>query len=124
MCHLLCKKPEDNKNIPMLQITSYRLIDMPPPAAPDGGFWAYMAVFGCFMGNVIGDGVMYRFPSSLVLSFVYVLNVVLQHDLLNVSFIDYFYLQFWNLHAQLQVSFWGECFFAIKLNFLRTYLLL
>ena len=57
------KKTEDNKNIPTLQITSYRLIDMPPPAAPDGGFWAYMAVFGCFMGNVIGDGVMYRFPS-------------------------------------------------------------
>ena len=63
MCYLLCKKTEDNKNIPTLQITSYRLIDMPPPAAPDGGFWAYMAVFGCFMGNVIGDGVMYRFPS-------------------------------------------------------------
>jgi len=34
---------------------------MPPPVAPDGGFWAYMAVFGCFMGNVIGDGVMYSF---------------------------------------------------------------
>lgn len=36
--------------------------EMPPPVAPDGGFWAYMAVFGCFMGNVIGDGVMYRSP--------------------------------------------------------------
>jgi len=34
---------------------------MPPPVAPDGGFWGYMAVFGCFMGNVIGDGVMYSF---------------------------------------------------------------
>ena len=30
------------------------------PSAPDGGFWAYTAVLGCFMGNVIGDGVMYR----------------------------------------------------------------
>ena len=29
--------------------------------SPDGGFWAWMAVFGCFMGNVIGDGVMYRY---------------------------------------------------------------
>jgi len=34
---------------------------MPQPVAPDGGFWGYMAVFGCFMGNVIGDGVMYSF---------------------------------------------------------------
>ena len=39
---------------------------MPPPVAPDGGFWAYMAVFGCFMGNVIGDGVMYRFNLYLI----------------------------------------------------------
>ena len=38
--------------------------EMPPPVAPDGGFWAYMAVFGCFMGNVIGDGVMYRSISA------------------------------------------------------------
>jgi len=29
--------------------------------APDGGFWGWVAVFGCFMGNVIGDGVMYSF---------------------------------------------------------------
>ena len=29
--------------------------------APDGGFWGWMAVFACFMGNVIGDGVMYRY---------------------------------------------------------------
>ena len=29
--------------------------------APDGGLWAWLAVFGCFMGNVIGDGVMYSF---------------------------------------------------------------
>jgi MFS family permease len=29
--------------------------------APDGGFWGWMAVFACFMGNVIGDGVMYSF---------------------------------------------------------------
>jgi len=29
--------------------------------APDGGFWGWLAVFGCFMGNVIGDGVMYSF---------------------------------------------------------------
>ena len=28
--------------------------------APDGGFWGWMAVFACFMGNLIGDGVMYR----------------------------------------------------------------
>jgi len=31
------------------------------PPAPDGGFWGWMAVLGCFMGNVIGDGVMYSF---------------------------------------------------------------
>lgn len=31
------------------------------PPAPDGGFWGWMAVFACFMGNVIGDGVMYSF---------------------------------------------------------------
>ena len=30
-------------------------------AAPDGGFWGWMAVFACFMGNLIGDGVMYSF---------------------------------------------------------------
>lgn len=29
--------------------------------APDGGMWAWFAVFACFMGNVIGDGVMYSF---------------------------------------------------------------
>lgn len=29
--------------------------------APDGGFWGWMAVFACFMGNLIGDGVMYSF---------------------------------------------------------------
>lgn len=34
---------------------------MAAPKAPDGGAWAWMAVFGCFMGNVIGDGVMYSF---------------------------------------------------------------
>jgi len=28
---------------------------------PDGGFWGWIAVFACFMGNVIGDGVMYSF---------------------------------------------------------------
>lgn len=31
------------------------------PPAPDGGFWGWMAVIACFMGNVIGDGVMYSF---------------------------------------------------------------
>jgi len=31
------------------------------PVAPDGGFWGWMAVFACFMGNLIGDGVMYSF---------------------------------------------------------------
>jgi len=30
-------------------------------SAPDGGFWGWLAVFGCFMGNLIGDGVMYSF---------------------------------------------------------------
>ena len=30
-------------------------------SAPDGGKWAWLAVLGCFMGNVIGDGVMYSF---------------------------------------------------------------
>ena len=30
-------------------------------SAPDGGFWGWMAVFACFMGNLIGDGVMYSF---------------------------------------------------------------
>jgi len=29
--------------------------------APDGGFWGWMAVVACFMGNLIGDGVMYSF---------------------------------------------------------------
>lgn len=29
--------------------------------APDGGLWGWLAVFGCFIGNVIGDGVMYSF---------------------------------------------------------------
>ena len=33
---------------------------MAGPVAPDGGFWGWMAVIACFMGNVIGDGVMYR----------------------------------------------------------------
>ena len=28
--------------------------------APDGGLWGWLAVFGCFMGNLIGDGIMYR----------------------------------------------------------------
>jgi len=31
------------------------------PPAPDGGFWGWMAVVACFMGNLIGDGVMYSF---------------------------------------------------------------
>ena len=35
--------------------------DAASPIAPDGGTWAWLAVFGCFMGNVIGDGVMYSF---------------------------------------------------------------
>lgn len=35
--------------------------DTASPIAPDGGTWAWLAVFGCFMGNVIGDGVMYSF---------------------------------------------------------------
>ena len=43
---------------------------MPPPVAPDGGFWAYMAVFGCFMGNVIGDGVMYRLGIIIIIIIV------------------------------------------------------
>ena len=30
-------------------------------SAPDGGLWGWLAVFGCFMGNVIGDGAMYSF---------------------------------------------------------------
>jgi len=34
---------------------------MTGPAAPDGGFWGWMAVIACFMGNLIGDGVMYSF---------------------------------------------------------------
>eukprot|EP00092_Neocalanus_flemingeri_P107362 GFUD01137806.1.p1 GENE.GFUD01137806.1~~GFUD01137806.1.p1 ORF type:complete len:506 (+),score=97.69 GFUD01137806.1:88-1605(+) len=34
---------------------------MAAPVAPDGGFWGWMAVVACFMGNVIGDGVMYSF---------------------------------------------------------------
>jgi len=34
---------------------------MAAPPAPDGGFWGWMAVIACFMGNVIGDGVMYSF---------------------------------------------------------------
>ena len=34
---------------------------MEETVAPDGGVWAWLAVFGCFMGNVIGDGVMYSF---------------------------------------------------------------
>lgn len=34
---------------------------MAGPVAPDGGFWGWMAVIACFMGNVIGDGVMYSF---------------------------------------------------------------
>ena len=34
---------------------------MEQTVAPDGGVWAWLAVFGCFMGNVIGDGVMYSF---------------------------------------------------------------
>jgi len=29
--------------------------------APDGGLWGWLAVFGCFMGNLIGDGIMYSF---------------------------------------------------------------
>jgi len=34
---------------------------MPVSTAPDGGLWAWLAVVGCFMGNLIGDGVMYSF---------------------------------------------------------------
>ena len=33
--------------------------------APDGGFWAWMALLACFMGNLIGDGVMYRFALNI-----------------------------------------------------------
>ena len=29
--------------------------------APDGGLWGWLAVVGCFMGNLIGDGIMYSF---------------------------------------------------------------
>jgi len=29
--------------------------------APDGGLWGWLAVFACFMGNLIGDGIMYSF---------------------------------------------------------------
>ena len=29
-------------------------------SGPDGGLWGWLAVLGCFMGNVIGDGLMYR----------------------------------------------------------------
>jgi hypothetical protein len=36
------------------------------PPAPDGGFWGWMAVVACFMGNVIGDGVMYRYNVSYI----------------------------------------------------------
>jgi len=32
-----------------------------PPKSPDGGLWGWLAVVGCFMGNLIGDGVMYSF---------------------------------------------------------------
>ena len=48
--------------------------------APDGGFWGWMAVFACFMGNVIGDGVMYRWVSQhptmsfLLLMFVFLFS--------------------------------------------------
>ena len=35
--------------------------------APDGGFWGWMAVIACFMGNLIGDGVMYRWDSYRLL---------------------------------------------------------
>ena len=38
-----------------------RVARMSSVAAPDGGFWGWMAVFACFMGNLIGDGVMYSF---------------------------------------------------------------
>ena len=40
--------------------------------APDGGFWAWLAVFGCFMGNVIGDGVMYRYSGIFIGTVMYV----------------------------------------------------
>ena len=49
--------------------------------APDGGFWGWMAVIACFMGNLIGDGVMYRLddypidcPSKQVLNAKVILN--------------------------------------------------
>ena len=32
--------------------------------APDGGLWGWLAVFGCFMGNLIGDGIMYRWARN------------------------------------------------------------
>ena len=35
------------------------------PTAPDGGFWGWMAVIACFMGNLIGDGVMYRWGECI-----------------------------------------------------------
>ena len=41
------------------------------PSAPDGGFWGWMAVIGCFMGNVIGDGVMYRWASAVTYLSIY-----------------------------------------------------
>ena len=43
------------------QICGPRVARMSSVAAPDGGFWGWMAVFACFMGNLIGDGVMYSF---------------------------------------------------------------
>ena len=36
--------------------------------APDGGFWGWMAVIACFMGNLIGDGVMYRWVNQSFLA--------------------------------------------------------
>ena len=33
-------------------------------SGPDGGLWGWLAVLGCFMGNVIGDGLMYRWGET------------------------------------------------------------
>ncbi len=43
------------------------------PPAPDGGFWGWMAVVACFMGNVIGDGVMYRY--NMLYVFIYLIII-------------------------------------------------
>ena len=77
----IVQKISDKKSLPYKK-------EMAARPAPDGGFWGWMAVVACFMGNLIGDGVMYRWNIALIC-----ILVLFKH------------IQFWNLSAKVQGIF-------------------